>query len=192
MTSVRSRLSTRRLSADKMLVEISRLRRGFYAVVSLVLLFGMFSRGLAPLLEAGLHPGTVFYAMVVAIALGAAGWNVRMVFDRYKGTVSRVRGLFGFTVSRKEYTFPSLEGLLLRRIILFGGFGKNSGAQRPNIGAIGRGGITARRRELGRLYLVSKDQKPELIEESSDQSELWTIAETISEFTGLTIRSEEI
>ncbi|MFP4644977.1 MAG: hypothetical protein ACLFM0_11535 [Spirochaetales bacterium] len=192
MTSVRSRLSVKRVSADTMLVQISPVRRWFYGIVAGLLVFGMFSAGIQPVIDAGFHAGTVFYSIVVLISLGAAGWNVRMTFDRHKGVVSTVRRFFGVSLSRRTFRYPDLKRFYLRRIVLFRGFRGQAGGERPNIAGIGRGGLSPRRKELGRLYLVPEQEKPELIEESSDLSELWAVAEQLSEFTGLNVESEEV
>lgn len=192
MTSVRSRLTVKRTSADILLVQISAIRRWFYGIVAGVLLYGMFSAGVQPVIEAGVHAGTVFYSIVVLIALGAAGWNVRITFDRHMGVVSRVRRFFGISLSTRTFRYPDLRRFLLRRIVLFRGLRPNPGGERPNMVGIGRGGLSPRRKELGRLYLVPEEDKPELIEESSDLAELWTVAEQLSEFTGLTVQSEEV
>ncbi len=192
MTSVRSRLTVKKVSSDTLLVQISPVRRWFYGIIAAVLLYGIFSAGIQPVIDAGLHVGTVFYSLVVLIALGAAGWNVRITFDRYKGIVSRVRQFFGVPVSERTFRYPELTRFLLRRIVLFRGSRPQAGGERPNMVGIGRGGLSPRRKELGRLYLVAEDGKPELIEESTDLSELWTIGEQLSEFTGLTVQSEEV
>ncbi len=192
MTSVRSRLSVNRVSPDCLRIQISPLRRAFYGVISAVLLAGLFSGGVEPLFAAGLHPGTVFYLVVVAIALGAAGWNVQTVLDRHAGVVTRIKRLFGVVLSRRDHRFPDLTGMLVRRIVLFRGSRTSPANQRPNLVGFGRGGIGMRRRELGRLYLESDEARPELIEESTDLAELWVVAEQMSEFTGLSVRSEEV
>ena len=192
MTSVRSRLSVKRASADTLMVQISPVRRWFYGIVAGLLVFGMFSAGIQPVIDAGFHAGTVFYSIVVLISLGAAGWNVRMTFDRHKGVVSRVRRFFGIPFSKRTFRYPDLRRFYLRKIVLFRGSGHRAGGARPNMAGIGKGGLSPQRRELGRLYLVPEEEKPELIEESSDLSELWTVAEQLSEFTGVSVESEEV
>ncbi len=192
MTSVRSRLTVKRVSADTLLVQISPVRRWFYGIVAAVLLYGMFSAGVQPVIEAGVHAGTVFYSLVVLIALGAAGWNVRIKFDRHKGVVSRVRQFFGIPVSTRTFRYPELKRFLIRRIVLFRGLRQQPGSERPNMAGVGRGGLSPRRKELGRLYLVAEGHKPELIEESTDLAELWTVGEQLSEFTGLSVQSEDL
>lgn len=192
MTSVRSRLTVKQTAEDELLVQISPFRRILYAGISAVLLAGLFSGGVGPLIESGLHFGTIFYGVVVLIALGAAGWNVRTVLDRQNGVIHRARHLFGLTLSKSMLPFDTLEEILLRRIILFRGLRTESSGGRPGMMGIGRGGLSPRRRELGRLYFVPQEARPELIEESTDIAELWTVAEQLSEFTGLNVRSEDL
>ncbi len=193
MISVRSRLSMRKVSEDSLKMQISPWRRGLYGGISLILLAGLLS-GWSDIPFTGVNAGLVFYLLMIIVSLSVAGWNTVTQVDRRRGVIGVSRRLFGVRVAQKEFLFPDLQEILIRKIVLFRGFRQQGGTEYARGGMLtpGRNALSPRRKELGKLYLISKSQKPEFLEESTDVADLWSIGESISEFCGLPVRSEEI
>lgn len=193
MISVRSRLSLRKTTEDSLKMQVSPWRRGLYGVIAAVLIAGLASGGQSIFLT-GLNAGLIFYSLMILVSLGVAGWNSVTCVDRRKGTIELSKRLFGISFARKQFIFPDLQEILIRKVVLFRGL-RQQGAPDYSRGGMltaGRGALSPRRKELGKLYLISKSHKPEFLEESTDVADLWTLGEAISEFCGLPVRSEDI
>ena len=193
MISVRSRLRIKKTAEDILTVQVSPWRRGLYTGIAAILLAGFVSGG-RDVLPDGINAGLVFYSLMILVSLGVAGWNAVTVVDRRRGVIEVCRKLFGFRVSRKQFVFPDLQEFLIRKVVLFRGFRQSDQPDYARGGMLtpGRGALSPRRKELGKLYLVTRSQKPEFIEESTDVADLWALGEALSEFCGLPVRSEEI
>lgn len=192
MSPIRGRLLIRRRNDRKMVVDVSPYRRGFYLLIALVLILGLYVSG--SLIDTITHfnVATAVYLGVILLSLGVGGWNARTTIDRESALITRSYHLFGVRLHRREYRTDDVSHLLLRRIVLFRGRKHDAGTDgKPAVLGIG-GGKRFSRREVGRLFLVLPADRMEMLDESSDAGELWKLADAIREFSGLPFQTEEI
>lgn len=187
MIRLRSRIAVSQPSDDTLVVQSNRSRRILFGSIGTVLLISFFV-GFEPDAEtSGMVAGTVFFFAVTAVCLAVAGWNSLMILDRSTRRASFVRRLFGIPLSRSEMELASVAAVVVQGARLL------RDEEKPRATLISsRFRQHVERRNVYYKLMLETQEKLHFVEDSTDLSDLESVAQGIAEFLGVSYRHEEL
>jgi hypothetical protein len=132
--------------------------------------------------------GSIFYFLLVVVSLGVASWRQETVFARREKVVRFRKHLLLMRLQDDEVPLSSITAVILQTVRLIKG-------REDHVRDFQRGGVFSqmmqRRNTFFRLFLETEKGKL-LVEDSSDPGDLSELGTSISQFLGITYRTEEI
>lgn len=189
MVRVRSRFSTRHVSADEIRIQTSSRRRITFAVIAGVLVTAfLVGVNWDTDFQDGFVSGSIFYFLLTAFCIVVAGWSSSITIDRHGRRLVFAGTVFGLPLSSRVHELTGTLLVVLQAVRLLRDSEQSS---RTAPGTSRFGSYLARRNVYYKLYLESGDKK-EFIEDSTDYEEIEAVATTIAGFLNIGIRKEDI
>ncbi len=188
MIRLRSRIAYSRPDEHRLLVQSNVARRLLFGGIAAILLISFFvSSDWGTVQEDGMVGGTIFYFVITAICLVVAGWNSMMMLDRSRGEADFIRKLFGIRLASSSMTLSSITAVVIQGAKLL----REQEKPRSSMLSTRLRGHVERRNVYYKLMLETAE-KLHFVEDSTDLSDLESVATSMAEFLGVSYRHEEI
>jgi len=132
--------------------------------------------------------GTIFYFILVLVSLGVASWQQETVFSRRDKLVRFRKQLLLKRLQDDELPFSQVTGVVFQTVRLIKG-------RADHVRDLQRSGVFSqmmqRRNTFFRLFLET-DKGKLLLEDSSDPGDLSDMGTSVSQFLGVSFKTEEI
>lgn len=188
MVRLRSHISVTHPDDRRLVVQSSFGRRLLFGGIALLLLVSFFvgmdwDEGI----EEGMIVGTIFYFSITAVCAAVAGWNSQLILDHDDSRVHFVRKLFAVPLNHTKLALDDVTGVVIHGIQ----FLKESEKPRGGLFSNRVHSYMERRNVYYKLHLET-DERPYLVEDSSDLTDLETAARAIAGFLGVDYRREDL
>ena len=188
MIRLRSHITVTHPDDGRLVVQSSAGRRLLFGGIALLLLVsflvGMdWDEGI----EEGMVVGTIFYFSITAVCAAVAGWNSQLILDRDDARVHFVRKLFAARLRHAELPLADVTGVVIHGIR----FLKESEQPRVGLFSSRMHGYMERRNVYYKLH-IETDERPYLVEDSSDLADLEAAAHAIAAFLDVDYRREDL
>lgn len=188
MIRLRSRIGLSRPDEDRLLIQSNVARRVLFGAIAAVLLLSfVVSSDWGRVQDDGMVAGTIFYFAITAICLVVAGWNSMMVLDRSRREASFIRKLFGIRLGSSSMPLESVSAVVVQGAKLL----REQEKPRSTMLSSRLRGHVERRNVYYKLMLETAE-KLHFVEDSTDASDLESVAMSMAEFLGVSYRHEEI
>ncbi len=188
MVRLRSHISVTRVDDRRLVVQSSVGRRLLFGGIALLLLVSfLVGMDWEEGIEEGMVVGTIFYVSITAVCAAVAGWNAQLILDRNDSKAHLVRRLFGVPLRHAELPLERISAVLIRSIRFLRESEKPRGGLFPNR----MHDYMERRNTYYKLHLET-DERPYLVEDSSDLADLEAAAHAIAAFLDVVYRREEV
>ncbi|MFW6288250.1 MAG: hypothetical protein ACOC2Q_00550 [Spirochaetota bacterium] len=188
MIRLRSRIAYSRPDEHRLLVQSNVARRLLFGGIAAILLISFFvSSDWGSVHEDGMIAGTIFYFVITAICLTVAGWNSMMLLDRSRGEAYFIRKLFGIRFASSSMTLSAITAVVIQGARLL----REQEKPRSTMLSSRLRGHVERRNAYYKLMLETAE-KLHFVEDSTDLSDLESVATSMAEFLGVSYRHEEI
>ena len=188
MIRLRSRIAFSRPDEQRLVIQSNVARRLLFGAIAAVLLLSfVVSSDWSSAGEDGMVAGTIFYFAITAICLAVAGWNSMMLLDRSRGEADFVRKLFGIRLASSSMPLSSITAVVIQgaRLLL-----EHEKPRATMLGTRLRGQVE--RRNVYYKLMLETAEKMHFVEDSTDLSDLESVATSMAEFLGVSYRREEI